>query len=118
VWQADTRLSPFVRPTLVNGTPGLVTALGGRPLSVMGFAIRGGKITEIDILADPERLARLDLGILGDGRRPRRAAACATGYLPWPHSVITVRHRPGTARMERGLAVAVTSERHLRRCRW
>lgn len=36
----------------------------GRPVSVMGFTIRGGRIVEIDVLADPERLGRLDLGVL------------------------------------------------------
>jgi len=29
--------------------------------SVTGFTIAGGKIVEMDILADPERLGRLDL---------------------------------------------------------
>jgi len=28
---------------------------------VIGFTIAGGKIVEMDILADPERLGRLDL---------------------------------------------------------
>jgi len=32
----------------------------------MGFTVRGGKIVEIDILADPERLRRLDLAVLDD----------------------------------------------------
>ncbi|PZF80102.1 RNA polymerase sigma factor SigJ [Jiangella anatolica] len=49
------------RPVLVNGVPGLVTAPDGRPLSVMAFTIRGGRIAEIDVLVDPDRLARLDL---------------------------------------------------------
>jgi hypothetical protein len=31
---------------------------------VVGFTVRGGKITEVDILADPERLRELDLSIL------------------------------------------------------
>jgi hypothetical protein len=30
----------------------------------MGLIIRGGKITEMDILADPDRLARIDLAFL------------------------------------------------------
>jgi RNA polymerase sigma-70 factor (ECF subfamily) len=46
---------------LVNGTPGLVCSLAGKPYSVMAFTVRGGKIAEIDILADPERIARLGL---------------------------------------------------------
>ena len=38
----------------------------GRPFSVGGFTIRDGKIVEMDFLADPERLAELDLAILED----------------------------------------------------
>jgi RNA polymerase sigma-70 factor (ECF subfamily) len=49
------------RPALVNGVPGAVWAQGGRPRVVFGFTFRGGKIVEIDLLADPERLERLDL---------------------------------------------------------
>jgi RNA polymerase sigma factor (sigma-70 family) len=60
------RLSPFVRPALVNGAAGVVVAPHGRPFSVMGFTVRDGKITEIDGVADPERLARLDLAGLDD----------------------------------------------------
>jgi RNA polymerase sigma factor (sigma-70 family) len=60
------RLSPFVRPALVNGAAGVVVAPRGRPFSVMGFAIRGGKIVEVDILADPARLSRLDVSVFGD----------------------------------------------------
>src|SRR5437868_8545426 len=60
------RLSPFVRPALVNGAAGVVVAPHGRPFSVMGFTIRDGKIVEIDGIADPERLARLDLAGLDD----------------------------------------------------
>jgi RNA polymerase sigma-70 factor (ECF subfamily) len=38
----------------------------GVPLSVMAFTIRDGRITALDILTDPERLARLDLsGLAG-----------------------------------------------------
>ena len=60
------RLSPFVRPALVNGAAGVVVAPRGRPFSVMGFTIRGGKIVEIDVLADPARLSRLDVSVFGD----------------------------------------------------
>ena len=37
----------------------------GRPFSVMAFTVKNGKIIEIDTLADPERLRKLDLTILG-----------------------------------------------------
>jgi RNA polymerase sigma-70 factor, ECF subfamily len=58
------RLSPFVRPALVNGAAGVVVAPRGRPFSVMGFTVVGGKIVAIDGLADPVRLSRLDLAVL------------------------------------------------------
>jgi RNA polymerase sigma-70 factor (ECF subfamily) len=57
-------LHEWVRPALVNGAAGVVVAPHGRPFSVMGFTVAGGRIVEIDALADPERLARLDLTIL------------------------------------------------------
>jgi len=60
------RLSPYVRPALVNGAAGVVVAPRGRPYSVMGFTVRGGKIVAIDGLADPARLRRLDLAVLDD----------------------------------------------------
>jgi RNA polymerase sigma factor (sigma-70 family) len=65
--QAETfsklRLSNQV--VLVNGNIGLVSRLpDGRVLSVIGFAIAGGKVVEMDILADPDRLSRLDLSAI------------------------------------------------------
>jgi RNA polymerase sigma factor (sigma-70 family) len=58
------RLAPFARPALVNGTPGYVVAPRGRPVAVGGFTVRAGRIVEIDILGDRERLSRLDLTVL------------------------------------------------------
>jgi RNA polymerase sigma factor (sigma-70 family) len=52
------------RRATVNGAPGVVLFVDGQPLSVLGFTVAGGKIVEIDILADPARLARLDLALL------------------------------------------------------
>jgi RNA polymerase sigma-70 factor (ECF subfamily) len=60
------RLGLDIRPALINGTAGLVTFHEGRPFSVGGFTVRGGKIVEMDFLADPERLGRLDLTVLPD----------------------------------------------------
>jgi RNA polymerase sigma factor (sigma-70 family) len=54
-------LARFAHLVLVNGTPGFLVAPDGQPLALIGLAVRDGKITEIDILADPERLSRLDL---------------------------------------------------------
>ncbi|MER8186682.1 RNA polymerase sigma factor SigJ [Kitasatospora sp. NPDC094015] len=57
-------LAPFVRPALINGTAGVVVAAQGRRLSVMAFTVTAGRIVAIDVLADPERLAALDLSAL------------------------------------------------------
>jgi RNA polymerase sigma-70 factor (ECF subfamily) len=59
------RLADFARPALVNGAYGLVTAPGGVPVSVAGFTVAHGRIVEVNLLADPERLSRLDLTVLG-----------------------------------------------------
>jgi len=54
-------LARMARLVLVNGTPGYLVARNGQPLAVIGLAVRDGKVSEIDILADPERLSQLDL---------------------------------------------------------
>jgi RNA polymerase sigma factor (sigma-70 family) len=55
------RRGRFAHPALVNGAAGVVVAARGRPVTVMGFTVTGGRIVEIDVVADPERLRRLDL---------------------------------------------------------
>lgn len=56
----------FAQPALVNGAVGLVWAPGGQPRVVFGFTIARGKIVEIDLVADPDRLRQLDLAVLND----------------------------------------------------
>jgi RNA polymerase sigma factor (sigma-70 family) len=63
---AYARPSALVRPALVNGAAGVVVTVDGRPVSVMAFTVRDGKIVEIDTLSDVERLGRLDLAALDD----------------------------------------------------
>lgn len=58
------RLDLIPRRAVVNGAAGMVSLLNGRPFSVAALTVRGGRIVEIDILADPERLAALDLTVL------------------------------------------------------
>ncbi|MFG2983645.1 sigma-70 family RNA polymerase sigma factor [Streptomyces sp. NPDC048258] len=58
------RFAEAGHPVLVNGTPGVVSVSQGRPLSVMAFTVVDGKITALDILTDPERLARIDLSAI------------------------------------------------------
>ena len=59
------RMAQTVQPILLNGTGGFISwRADGQPFSVMAFTIKRGRITEIDVLTDPERLRRLDLAIL------------------------------------------------------
>jgi RNA polymerase sigma-70 factor (ECF subfamily) len=58
------RVDLTFRRVLVNGAAGIVTYLHGRPFSVAAVTIKNGKIVELDFLADPERIAQLDLGVL------------------------------------------------------
>jgi RNA polymerase sigma-70 factor (ECF subfamily) len=46
---------------LVNGGLGVLSTSDGRPVSLLAFTISGGRIVEIDIVADPDRLAALVL---------------------------------------------------------
>ncbi len=50
-----------VRPAIVNGAAGAVIFVAGGPTAIMGFVVRGERIAAIDVLADPERIARIDL---------------------------------------------------------
>ena len=49
---------------LIDGVPGAVWASGGRPIVVFGFTVRNGKVVEIELAADAERLSRLQIEIL------------------------------------------------------
>ena len=51
---------------LVNGAPGVVVTVNGRPFSIMAFTVRDDKIVEIDAIVDPERVARIAAAVLGD----------------------------------------------------
>jgi RNA polymerase sigma-70 factor (ECF subfamily) len=53
-------------PVLVNGAVGAVVTRGGVVFTIVAVLVRSGKIAEMDFFADPERLARLDLTMLGD----------------------------------------------------
>jgi RNA polymerase sigma-70 factor (ECF subfamily) len=58
------RRAARVRPALVNGAAGVVLTVDGQPVSVMGFTVADGRIVRIDVVADAEHLARLDLTAL------------------------------------------------------
>ncbi|MFC1436304.1 sigma-70 family RNA polymerase sigma factor [Streptacidiphilus sp. N1-3] len=58
------RRSQFAEPALVDGAVGVVVAPRGRLLFVLTFAIEDDRITEYEVIADPDRLRRLDLAVL------------------------------------------------------
>jgi RNA polymerase sigma-70 factor (ECF subfamily) len=60
------RLDLTMQRALINGAAGMVTFLHGEPFSIAALTIKNGKIAEMDFLADPERIAQLDLAVLGD----------------------------------------------------
>jgi RNA polymerase sigma-70 factor (ECF subfamily) len=64
--QMYSRLGLDLRVALVNGAIGAVAFRDGEPFSVAGITVRDGKIVEMDFLADPERLRRLDLTVLAE----------------------------------------------------
>jgi RNA polymerase sigma factor (sigma-70 family) len=49
------------RPATVGGEPGLVWAQGGVPQVAFVFTVARGQIVEIELVADPERIAELNL---------------------------------------------------------
>lgn len=57
-----------LHPALVNGTAGAVVTRQRRPFAVMAFTVADGRIVEIDILADPERVARVAAPLLPSAR--------------------------------------------------
>jgi RNA polymerase sigma-70 factor (ECF subfamily) len=59
----------------------VVVIVGGKPFSLMGFVVAGGRIIEIDAIADPKRVARL-----------------AAAVLQVSHSAAAGRHRTGRRR--------------------
>jgi RNA polymerase sigma-70 factor (ECF subfamily) len=61
---AYSRLVRAVQPALVNGSPGLVFAPGGRLTRVLAFKVVGERIVEFEVIAKPERLRELNLSIL------------------------------------------------------
>jgi RNA polymerase sigma-70 factor (ECF subfamily) len=54
------------RIALVNGAVGLVVARHGRLFLVLNLTVTRGKIVEINVVADPERLRQLRPSVLGD----------------------------------------------------
>jgi hypothetical protein len=49
---------------------GVVVIAAGRPLAVIGLTVTHGKIVEIDVIADPERVRRVGGAVLTEDQSP------------------------------------------------
>jgi RNA polymerase sigma factor (sigma-70 family) len=58
------RVDLTMYPALVNGAAGVVATLNGVVFMIASIIVRNGKVVEMDLLTDPQRLARLDLTML------------------------------------------------------
>jgi RNA polymerase sigma factor (sigma-70 family) len=64
-----TRAFPFSRiaqvslPAVINGAVGIITAADRKPVTLVGFTITGAKITAIDLIDNPRRIAETDLAL-------------------------------------------------------
>ena len=54
-----------LRPALINGAAGVIIEEDGQVIGLLAFVVAGGRIVAIDALNDLDRLARLDLSVLG-----------------------------------------------------
>jgi RNA polymerase sigma factor (sigma-70 family) len=57
-WNA---MAPLSRPAIVNGAAGAVVGRPGRPFAVLGFTVANGRITALDFVVDPAKLARVTI---------------------------------------------------------
>ena len=60
------RVDLTMQRALVNGAAGMVTFLHGQPFSIAAITVRNGKVSEINFLSDPDRIAELDLSVLDE----------------------------------------------------
>jgi RNA polymerase sigma-70 factor (ECF subfamily) len=73
--RASSGRSRYSGVALVNGIPGIVMAPRGRLILVLAFTIGGGKISRIDVIADPAHLEELNLSVLDYLAAARSAVA-------------------------------------------
>ena len=50
------RFAPHARPAIVNGNAGVIVVPREKPIAVVSFSVVGGRIVEIDLVADPAKL--------------------------------------------------------------
>ena len=53
------RPDALAHPALIDGTPGVLIMVGGRPVMIMAFTVADGVIIAIRTLTNPDRLAQV-----------------------------------------------------------
>jgi len=56
------RFATLCRPALVNGGAGIIARAPAGLIAVVGVTVVAGRIAEIDLILDPDKLARLSIG--------------------------------------------------------
>jgi RNA polymerase sigma factor (sigma-70 family) len=59
ILERGTPLAAHARPAIVNGNAGLIVIPHEKPFAVVAFVVAGGRIAEIDVIADPAKLRHL-----------------------------------------------------------
>jgi RNA polymerase sigma-70 factor (ECF subfamily) len=59
ILERGTPFARFARPAIVNGNAGVIVEPGRKPFAVVSFSVAGGRIVEIDVIADPAKLRAL-----------------------------------------------------------
>jgi RNA polymerase sigma factor (sigma-70 family) len=59
ILERGTPFARYARPAIVNGNAGVIVIPREKPVAVVGFAVVGGRIAEIDVIADPAKLRAL-----------------------------------------------------------
>jgi RNA polymerase sigma factor (sigma-70 family) len=63
---AFSRGARFAQTALVDGSVGVVVAPRGRLFRVLRFALKNGKILEVEVVGDADRLRQFDLAVLNE----------------------------------------------------
>jgi RNA polymerase sigma-70 factor (ECF subfamily) len=61
---ALSRGARFVQPALIDGSPGLIFAPGGKWSKAMLFTFKNDKVTRVEVVGDPGRLRQFDIAVL------------------------------------------------------
>jgi hypothetical protein len=77
--ERDGERSVMAEVMLVDGAPGLVFAPDGKVERIIAFAIVADRISAIEVITDPDRLARAELGVLDWHRPGQHQAKESTG---------------------------------------